>query len=61
MVKSSSPSAFTKVDLIAMVKVMITCQKVEADLNVHESSDQLSVAYVHRVPRSIYDDDADRS
>ena len=44
-----------------MVKVMITCQKVEADLNVHESSDQLSVAYVHRVPRSIYDDDADRS
>ena len=34
--------------------------KVEADLNVHESSDQLSMAYIHRVPRSIYDDDEDR-
>ena len=31
--------------------------KVEADLNVHESSDQLSMAYIHRVPRSIYDED----
>ena len=38
--------------------------KVEADLNVDESTDQLSRVYIHRahrVPRSIYDEDADIS
>ena len=58
MVKSSSPSPFIKVELIAMVKVMMTltyCQKVEADFNVDdESNDQLSTAYIHKVPRSMY-------
>ena len=37
--------------------------KVEADLTVDESTDQLSRVYIHRahrVPRSIYDDDEDR-
>ena len=31
-----------------------TLSKVEADLNVEESNDQLSIAYIHKVPRSMY-------
>ena len=31
-----------------------TLSKVEADLNVEESNDQLSIAYIHKVPTSMY-------